>query len=89
MPQIRSSSVPNIHSASMLNRMWNSPPCRNMYVPSCQIQNLLDHEDRHQPQRLGQRPDDQLVRKKSATLAPMSAFIAVERGPGPKENEDA
>jgi hypothetical protein len=23
------------------------------------------------------------------TLAPMSAFSAVDRGPGPKENEDA
>jgi len=30
-----------------------------------------------------------VVTRKIATFAPMSALIAVETGPGPKENDDA
>ena len=53
---------------------------------------LLQDAERHQTQSVGSR---RAHRGRNAwprnitTLAPMSAFIAVEIGPGPKENDDA
>ena len=49
MPHTRSSSTPSIQSASMLNRMWNRSPCRNMYVTGC-------HSQRCRTTSSGERP---------------------------------
>src|SRR5213592_2231815 len=72
----------------MLNTMWKIPPCRNMYVASCQTQ-------KYRTTKMGRRPSTSVtIEKKNCprnmtTLAPISAFRAVESGPGPNEKEEA
>src|SRR5258708_3242090 len=85
---MRSSSAPNIHNASMLNRMWDSPPCRNMYVASCHTQRLPTTS-------IGLNPNAPVsdgtsnCPKNTTTFAAIRALSAVDTGPGPKENDDA
>ena len=58
-----------------------------MYVPSC-------HTKRSRITAAGINPSSgsndgmKIVTTNMMTLAPMSAFSAVERGPGPKENDE-
>lgn len=41
VPQVLSSSLPNIHKANMLKRMCQKSACRKMYVPNCHKAILL------------------------------------------------
>src|SRR5688572_19854663 len=71
----------------MLNRMWKTPPCRNMYVTGCQ-------NDSRSTTSAGCRPNHMLMlgmtnaSRNAATLTAISALTAGVSGPGPKEYEN-
>src|SRR4051794_36073636 len=69
----------------MLNRRWNTPPCRNMYVASCQTQNWCSTSDGTRP-RYSSRDGANEVVMNAATFAAISTLRVVESGPAPKES---
>ena len=61
-----------------------------MYVAGCQIRSCVIVAAGIRPSQPGSaRPPGSSVKMKSATFTAMSAFIAVEIGPGPNEKETA
>src|SRR5262252_6416008 len=90
------SAAPNIHSASILKTMWKIPPCRNMYVASCQTHSTCSggNGDGAGMIQAGCSPSTVVMTGNAicatnvTTLIPISALSAVEIGPGPKENDD-
>ena len=88
MPQMRSSSAPNIHNASMLNRMWNTPGVQEHVGDELPHAQPRHHPHRHQAELDPAAAGTNVVARNIATLAPMMILSAVEIGPGPNENED-
>src|SRR5436190_15469789 len=76
----------------MLNKMCARPPCRNMYVTSCQIQPCSTSLGRS-PRRLTMMADSgdgsRYVSRNITTLTMTIALIARDSGPGPKAYENS
>src|SRR5512142_716453 len=65
-------SLPNMYSASMLKKRWPSPPCRKLYVTSCQGMKSCPGHSANQP--TSDAPPD-VSRRNTRTLAITSAWV--------------